>query len=144
MEQKNYHCSINAAVTPAEALAGIANVSGWWAKNFKGSATTIGDKFKVQFGETWVDFEIIEVVPEKRIVWKVTDCYLHWLNDKTEWTNTTIIWEISAIDKITQIDMTHVGLVPGIECYEDCNKGWTGHLTKSLPKLLTEGVGHPE
>ncbi len=65
MEQKNYHSSITAAITPQEAFASIANVNAWWAKNFKGRATTLGDTFTVQFGDTKVDFEIVEAIPGK-------------------------------------------------------------------------------
>ena len=39
--------------------------------------------------------------------------------------------------------MTHVGLVPGIECYEDCEKGWDFYIKESLFKFLTEGKGLP-
>lgn len=144
MEQKNYHNSIVAAVTPAAAFAGIADVGGWWAKSFKGRATTPGDKFTVQFGDTRVDFEITDVIPEKKAVWTVTDCYLPWLNNKTEWTGTNVAWDISSNADATQIDMTHVGLFPGVECYEACEKGWNGHITGSLQNLLTTGIGQPQ
>ena len=144
MEQKNYHNSITAAVTPAQAFAGIANVGAWWAKSFKGRAMNPGDKFTVQFGETKVDFEITEAIPEKRVVWHVTDCYLPWLNNKTEWTGTSVEWDISSNAGATQIDMTHIGLFPGVECYEDCKTGWNGHITGSLHNLLTKGAGQPQ
>ncbi len=144
MEQKNYQCSISAAVTPAAAFDGIANVGAWWAKNFKGRATTSGDTFRVEFGTTWVDFEIGEAIPGKRVVWNVTGCYLHWLKDKTEWTGTSVEWDISSNSGVTQIDMTHVGLFPGVECYEACEVGWSGHIKGSLQNLLTTGVGQPE
>ncbi len=144
MEQKNYHCSIAANITPDQAYAGIANVAGWWAKSFKGKALNTGDTFTVQFGKTSVAFEIIEAMQGKKVVWKVTDCYLDWLHDKTEWMGTEIVWEITATDGVTKIDMTHVGLTPVVECYNDCRKGWDGHITGSLLKLVTEGVGKPE
>ena len=123
MEQANYHSSITTNVTPKDAFANIANVSGWWAKNFNGSAQQAGDTFDVRFGETTVDFAITEAIPEQKIVWKVTNCHLPWLKDKTEWTGTEIVWEIAPQDNATRIDMTHVGLVPAVECYEACEKG---------------------
>ena len=39
--------------------------------------------------------------------------------------------------------MTHVGLTPDKECYEDCNKGWSFYVGESLRKLITEGKGLP-
>ena len=143
MEQKNYHSSITANISAKEAFASIANVNAWWAKNFKGKAQNVGDTFCVQFGDTTVDFEITEAIPNKKIVWKVTNCHLPWLKDKTEWNGTEIIWEISSHGNVTQIDMTHVGLVPEVECYEQCNAGWNRHITGSLFKLITEGTGQP-
>jgi len=86
---------------------------------------------------------VVEMVPYKKIVWQVIDCYLHWLNDKHEWNNTTLAWEISTTGNSTQINFTHVGLVPEIECYGSCIKGWDQYVKGSL-KLITEGKGLPE
>ena len=144
MEQKNYHSSIAAGISPKEAFANIANVAGWWRKSFKGSAQKAGDTFTIQFGDTNVAFEITEAIPDKKIVWHVTDCNLHWLKDKTEWKDTDVVWEITPQNKTTRIDMTHVGIVPGIECYESCEKGWNQYVTQSLFKLVTEGKGQPD
>ena len=144
MEQKNYHSSIAAKVSPREAFANIANVAGWWTKSFKGKAQNVGDTFTVEFGKTNVAFEITEAIPDKKIVWHVTDCYLDWLKDKTEWKGTDISWEVVPQNNATRIDMTHVGLVPGIECYESCQKGWNQYVTQSLFKLVTDGKGEPD
>ncbi len=37
-----------------------------------------------------------------------------------------------------------MGLVPEIECYNDCVKGWNFYVNESLFKLMTEGKGIPE
>jgi hypothetical protein len=144
MKQKDYQTSISVNATAKEAQEAINNVSEWWTKNFEGNANKLNDKFTVRFGKTFVDFKISEVVPDKKIVWSVTDCYLDWLNDKKEWNNTDIVWEISGNGKATKIDMIHVGLVPEIECYNDCRKGWNFFVNESLLKLLNEGKGLPD
>ena len=143
MEQKNYHSSITAKISPGEAFDQIARVDAWWAKNFTGKASQNGDKFKVQFGTTWVDFEIEEAQPGKRIVWKVTDCNLAFQKDLTEWNGTSVEWTISMDNGTTRIDMTHVGLVPGVECYDNCNAGWNEHILVSLNNLVNKGEGEP-
>jgi len=66
------------------------------------------------------------------------------LNDKKEWNGTKIVWKISKRDYLTQIDFTHIGLVPEIECYDNCVKGWNQYVKESLFKLITEGKGKPE
>ena len=77
------------------------------------------------------------------MVWKVTDCNLHWINNKKEWNSTEVVFEISEKKNSTQIDFTHVGLVPGVECYQDCETGWNEHVTLSLVKFINEGKGMP-
>jgi hypothetical protein len=144
MNQQNYSTSINVNTTIKEVQRGISNVSEWWTKNFEGNANRLNDKFTVRFGKTFVDFNIREFIPDKKIVWSVTDCYLDWLNNKKEWNSIEIVWEISGNGKSTKINMTHVGLVPEVECYNDCRKGWDFYVNESLFKLLTEGKGIPD
>jgi len=84
MQQQNYHRSITANVTPRQAFAFINHISEWWTQNFEGSSQTLNDVWTVRFGETFVTAKVIESVSYKKIVWQVTDCYLHWLNDKKE------------------------------------------------------------
>jgi hypothetical protein len=130
--------------TPAEVFDAIANVGAWWVKSFKGNAKTKNDVFSVTFGETFVNFKITDAIPGKKSVWLVTDCNLHWLADKKEWKDTRIVWDITPIGKATEIVMTHAGLVPEIECFEDCKKGWSFFVGESLYKLLTENKGLPD
>lgn len=144
MNQQNYQCSITADITPREAFNSINNVNEWWAKNFEGYSQKLDDIFTVRFGETFVTFKISEVIPDKKIVWQVLDCYLHWLHDKTEWSGTSIMFEISPADDSTQVTMTHIGLVPGIECFDQCEEGWNHFIKESLFKLLTEHAGVPQ
>jgi hypothetical protein len=144
MKDQDYNATISVKASPAEAFEKIARVGDWWAKNFKGNALHTGDTFTVTFGKTWVDFKIADATPGKRSVWDVTGCYLEWLNDKTEWNGTKVVWEISEANHATQIKMTHVGLTPDVECYASCNAGWTGHITKSLVNLMNDNIGQPE
>jgi len=144
MEQKNYQCSITANVTVAKATECINRVDKWWTENFEGSAENLHDTFTVRFGETFVNFKVIEVIADKKMAWEVTDCYLHWLKDKKEWKNTIVMWELSGTANETKIDFTHIGLAPEIECYNDCVKGWDQYVKDSLLKLMTTGKGLPE
>jgi hypothetical protein len=144
MRNQGYERSFTVMNKPQEVFDAICQVSDWWTTNFEGCAKRLGDVFSVRFGETFVQFEISEVAGGKKIVWLVTDCYLHWLNDKKEWKGTKIAWEVSAKNGATKIDFTHRGLVPGIECYDQCVKGWNFYVMESLLKLLTEGKGLPE
>ncbi len=144
MNANNFHTRITVNAGAKEAMKKINEVDLWWAKNFTGRAEQLNDQFTVRFGDTFVDFQISEFVPEKKVVWKVTNCNLHWINNKKEWNGTDVVFELSEKENATQIDFTHVGLVPGVECYNDCEVGWNGHLTQSLVRFINEGKGRPE
>jgi len=144
MEQKNYHSSISVKIRAAEAYKGTCKVAAWWTENIEGASEQAGDRFTVTFGDTFVTMKIVEAIPGKKIVWEVEDCYLHWLQDKQEWTGMKIEWEFQSFGDSTTIGMTHVGLIPEVECYESCEKGWNFYVKESLFKLLSEGKGVPE
>ena len=144
MKQQNFTCSITVNISPQKAQEHIARVSAWWAKDFEGCSQSLGDVFTVRFGETFVTFKIAEFVAGKKIVWRVTDCNLHWLAEKKEWMDTAAVWEIFRQGATTEVKFTHEGLVPGKKCYGRCKQGWTQHVTESLFKLMNEGKGTPK
>jgi hypothetical protein len=144
MDQQNYQSSIAADFTPREAFEAIGRVNEWWTRSFEGSAEKFNDIFTVRFGETFVTFKVTESVPNEKIVWRVIDCYLPWLKDKTEWNDTNVVFEIFTLDDNTRVTMTHIGLVPEIECFEGCKSGWDKYFKGSLFKLLTEHAGVPQ
>src|SRR5579872_2075656 len=116
MRNENYNTSISLNITPDEAYKGICNVSEWWGK-IEGNTKNLNDIFTYRPGETWVKFKITEAIPGTKIVWHVTDCFLHWQKDKTEWKNTDVVFEIAENNGTTKINFTHIGLVPEVECY---------------------------
>ena len=149
MEKQHYYRTITVNKTPAEAMAKISQVNHWWKHDFSGHAEKIHDKFTVPFSEVngeraFVDFQVTELEPNQKIVWKVIDCNLPWFTDKKEWNNTQVVFDITSEGKSTKIDFTHIGLVPGLECYDVCEKGWDGHVTKSLSSFINEGKGNPQ
>ena len=143
MKKKDFHRTITVNASAEEAMTKISQVNFWWKKDFSGSAAKLNDKFTVPFGESsFVDFVISEFVPNKKVVWKVTDCYLPWFQDKKELNNTEVVFELSEENGKTKIDFTHAGLVPEIECYDVCEKGWNGHIN-NLTKCMNEGKKLP-
>ena len=140
----DYGCEFTADVPAAKAFDGICHVSGWWAKHLEGATQKLGSAFTVRFGETFVSFEVTDYQPNAKIVWTVTDSYLHWQEDKTEWTGTKVLWKLTSKGNSTDIAFTHLGLRPEVECYENCIQGWDQHVLGSLAKLLTKGKGSPQ
>lgn len=144
MKAQDYSADIGASVSAREAFEKIGRVSEWWTKNVTGRSTRLGDTFTVRFGETFVDFEIAELLLDKKVVWMVSDCNLHFVKDKKEWKGTRVVWELLSGAEKTIVRMTHRGLVRGIECYDNCVKGWNFYFRDSLLKLLVQGKGLPE
>src|SRR5882672_10176313 len=143
-KQQDFSQNLTVKASAKETMKKISQVNLWWAKNFNGKANKPGDEFSVYFGDTYVNFRISEVIADKKIIWLVTDCNLHWIKDKKEWKNTEVIWTLAEKSGKTQIDFVHKGVTPDSECYESCKPGWTHHLQDSLLKLIDEGKGFPE
>ena len=145
MEKQNYNATIKVSQSAKEAFKCINNVTEWWTENLEGSSHKLNDVFKLLWGgKSFVTLKIVEFIPDKKVVWQVTDSYLDWLKDKMEWQNTKMSFEISTTDNSTTIHFTHIGLVPEVECYNDCVKGWDQYIKGSLLKLITEGKGDPQ
>ncbi len=140
MENKNYHTTITVNASAKEAMEKIGEINAWWRKDFTGTAKKLNDAFKVPFGDpAFVNFTITELIPNKKVTWKVTDCYLPWFQDQKEWNNTEVVFELSQENDQTKIDFMHVGLEPQLECYAVCEKGWNGHITNGLANYINEG-----
>jgi hypothetical protein len=145
MEGQNYHTVISTNATANEAFKSINNVTKWWTENLEGNSQQLNDEFSVRFGDVHYSRQkLVEVIPDRKIVWLVTDSNLGWLRDKNEWTNTKISFEIFNKDNKTQVLFTHIGLVPKIECYNDCSSAWSQFIHKSLLTLISTGKGRPD
>ena len=69
--------------------------------------------------------------------------YFKFTKDKSEWTGTKVIFEISEKDNKTQIRFTHQGLVPAYECFDICSNAWSQYISQSLWSLIAKGKGQP-
>lgn len=145
MKNNNYHATITVEKSAAEAFKCINSVTKWWAENLKGDTENINGEFTIDWRDgAFVNFKLIEIIPDRRVVWLVTDCNLSWFSNKKEWKNTKMDFEITSHNNKTQIDFTHIGLTPKIECYDSCVKGWDQYFKGSLLELITKGKGQPQ
>ena len=144
MTTKDFTATILVDNTPAEVFSAINNVRGWWSEEIEGSTDKLNSEFDYHYEDVHrCKIKIVELVPNKKVVWSVLDNYFKFTKDKSEWKGTKIIFEIAEKDNKTEMRFTHQGLVPAYECYEICRDAWTGYIQKSLRNLITAGKGQP-
>lgn len=128
--------------TPKEAFNAINNVSAWWQGEIKGNSKELNDEFTYRMEDIHFSKQkVVELIPNKKVVWFITESKLTFTKDQSEWTGTKICFEISEVNSKTQVCFTHVGLVPKFECYGDCSNAWTQLVQKSLFSLIATGKG---
>ena len=130
--------------TQREVFNAATNVRGWWSRNIEGPTTKLNDEFRFEVKDVhYTKQKLIEVIPDRKIVWLVTDSHLSFLEDKSEWTGTKVIFDISQEGDKTKLTFTHEGLAPEVECYDVCTPAWTQYIQHSLFRLITTGQGTP-
>jgi hypothetical protein len=144
MSDQNYTRSFTVEQSPEAVFAAINNPRGWWSEAIEGRTDTLGAEFRYHYKDVHrATLRITELVPSKKVVWHVVDNYFNFVEDKTEWTGTDVVFEISRQGDKTLVQFTHVGLVPAYECYNVCSDAWAGYLETSLRSLITTGKGQP-
>lgn len=144
MATKNFTSTIHVDQTPQEAFNAINNVRGWWSEDVEGTTDKLNGEFNYQHQDVHrCQIKVVELVPEKRVAWLVKNNYFNFTKDSTEWTGTTITFDIARNGDKTEIHFTHIGLVPEYECYDACHAGWTHYIQKSLQALVATGTGLP-
>jgi hypothetical protein len=130
--------------TPGEVFHAINNVRGWWSEGIEGGTGKAGDEFTYRYQDAHrCRIKVTELVPGERVAWRVLDNYFDFTQDKGEWKDTEIRFDISARDGKTEIRFTHLGLVPAGECFDVCSNSWDFYLCTSLRALIRTGQGLP-
>jgi hypothetical protein len=141
---KDYSTTIHVNATGKQAFNSINKVTKWWTENLEGKSQNPGDEFTVRFGDVHVSTQkLVEVIPDKRVVWLVTHSRLNFTRDMQEWTGTRIHFDIFDKEGETEVRFTHQGLVPDVECFDACSNAWEQYIQHSLKNLIDTGKGHP-
>ena len=134
--------SISVTKTPQEVFQAINDVRGWWIGEIEGDADNVGSEFTYSYKDFHrTTQKVIEQIPQKKVVWTVTQSKINFVPNKNEWLGTQIIFELTPEGKGTRINFTHLGLTPKIECYEGCSGGWDFYIQKSLKNFIEKGEG---
>ncbi len=143
---ESFTAIIEVSKSPQEIFNCLTDVTNWWSKDFEGSSKKLNDEFTIHHpNQHYSKQKLVEVIINKKIVWLVTDSTLYWLQDnKHEWTNTKMIFELTTAGDKTILHFTHEGLTPEMECYAICEKGWSMIIKSWLFHFITRGRESPE
>lgn len=141
---KSFTTSFAVDQSPQEVFDAVNNVRGWWSGEIEGSTDKLGATFSYRYkGLHRSAQKITELQPGKKVVWHVTEARLNFVEDKTEWNGTEIVFEIARKGNQTELRFKHVGLVPAFQCYGNCSGAWGFYINESLRSLITTGKGEP-
>lgn len=144
MTDQSYTTSFTVEQNPYDVYRAINDVRGWWEETIVGRTHEVNDEFVhwvpgVHFARIRVD----ELLPGKRVVWRVLDNWMSFIDDQSEWKGTQVRFDIAATDGGTEVRFTHVGLTPADKCFDVCRDAWGVYVTDSLRSLIATGVGKP-
>ncbi|MEQ9377500.1 MAG: SRPBCC domain-containing protein [Imperialibacter sp.] len=144
MENKDFTASILVDQTPKTAFNAIKDFRAWWSDDIEGNTDQLNETFFYHYKDVHLcKIKLIELVPDKKLVYQVVDNDFNFVKDKTEWINTKLIFDISKEGGKTKVVFTHEGLVPSYECYQVCEDAWSSYIQGSLQSLITTGIGKP-
>lgn len=142
MKQQDFVTIIEIEATPQQVFDAVNNVRGWWSENIEGETGTLDSEFLYHYQDVHrCKMKITEMVPGKKVVWRVLDNDFKFTRDKSEWKDTEVIFEITGKEGKAQLKFTHRGLVPAYECYQLCHDAWTHYIQDSLKSLIQTGKG---
>ncbi|WP_343632893.1 SRPBCC domain-containing protein [Fluviicola sp.] len=142
MATTDFTFTILTGQSPEYVFNAIRDVRSWWSglynESFSGETKELNDEFSFRAGDGahYSRQKLVEVVPNKKVVWLITESELSFLEQKDEWVGTKVIFDISEKDGKTELVFTHQGLTPEIECYDSCAPAWSMYLEDKLTPLL--------
>jgi hypothetical protein len=141
----DFTTAILVSATPQQAFDAINRPRDWWGREIIGATDRLGEEWTYRYKDMhFSKHRTTELVPGKRVVWDVLDSELSFLQDKSEWKGTKLVFDIAPNGDKTEVRFTHVGLHPEVECYEMCEPAWTGLIQDSLKALIESGIGLPD
>jgi len=130
--------------TPEEAFQAITDVRRWWSENIEGPTDELDGEFVFHNEPVhYAKFRVTELVPGKRVAWRVLENFMSFVDDKREWIGNEIVFDIARKGDKTEVLFTQIGLVPEYECYDVCSDAWGGYIKGSLRALIATGKGAP-
>lgn len=142
MNKQDFITTIVVEQTPEQVFNAINGPQNWWSGEITGNSSKLNDEFTYRYKEFHFSKQrIVEIIPDRKVVWLVTESQINYTEDKKEWTGTKMIFEIAEQGSKTQLRFTHQGLIPQIECFDSCSNAWSQLIQQGLFSLITTGKG---
>jgi uncharacterized protein YndB with AHSA1/START domain len=116
------------------ALTTLDGLSAWWTTNTKGESK-VGSVLQFRFGDGGFDMKVLELDPDKRVLWQVVD-------GPAEWIGTQISFDIAQRGDWTIVLFKQASWKEPVEFMHHCSTKW-GVFLLSLKALLETGKGSP-
>jgi uncharacterized protein YndB with AHSA1/START domain len=117
-----------------EALTTVDGLSHWWTSTTQGSSE-IGGVIEFRFGAGGIDMKVLELVPNKRVLWQV-------VAGPDEWMGTTVSFDLQQEGEWTIVRFKHLGWKEPVDFMHHCTTKW-GVFLLSLKSFLETGKGAP-
>lgn len=121
-----------------QALTTLKGLAGWWTNDVKGESKVGGVlQFRFQLKEEvgGFDMKILELQPDKRVLWEV-------IEGPPEWIGTKISWDLKLEAGWTIVLFKHEGWKEPVEFMHHCSSKWAIFML-SLKSLVETGKGSP-
>ena len=142
MSDSDFRTSFTVDQSPDEVFRAVTDVARWWTGEVEGSAARLGDEFVYRYADLHDSRQkVVELVPGRTVVWRVLDAKLSFTENPAEWTGTEIVFRIDRVGGRTVLTFVHRGLVPEVECFDQCSSAWGFFVNSSLKRLVTTGEG---
>jgi uncharacterized protein YndB with AHSA1/START domain len=117
-----------------QALTTLDGLSSWWTSSTQGESN-VGGVLLFRFGAGGFDMRVLELDPNKRVLWRVVD-------GPQEWIGTKVSFDLKQEGDWTIILFKHEGWKKPVEFMHHCSTKW-GVFLLSLKSLLETGKGAP-
>jgi len=144
---KHFQQTLTVAASAADVYAALSTIEGvhnWWSQDCDGSSE-VGGTIHFRFGTCFNDMRVDRLDPGREVRWHCTGARTVGaaVTDEGEWVGTELVFHLSPAGAgKTRIDFEHIGLVPSLDCYAMCLKGWA-HFLNSLQLYVETGEGTP-
>ena len=116
------------------ALTTVDGLSGWWTADTQGETKT-GGVLQFRFGAGGIDMKVLELQPEKRVLWQVVE-------GPQEWIGTLVSFDLRQEANWAIVVFKHAGWKEPVDFMHHCSTKWAVFLL-SLKSMLETGKGRP-